>query len=101
MSTAVLPTATVREAKAHLSEILERAAGGEATVITSRGRIVARIMPPDQDVPNGMDVEAALNAAVQSGLCDAPVSPWRRRSANPVTPGDGFSVTNAVLDMRR
>ncbi len=101
MATATLPTATVREAKAHLSEILERAAGGEATVITSRGRIVARIMPPDRTTPAGMDVEAALNAAVQSGLCEAPELPWAGRSADPVTPGAGFSITKTVMDMRR
>jgi len=94
-------TATVREAKAHLSKILERAAGGEATVVTSRGRIVARIMPADRDVPAGMDVEAALNATVRSGLCDAPESPWTDRSADPITPGEGFSITKTVLDMRR
>ena len=101
MSTTTLPTATVREAKAHLSEILERAAGGGATVITSRGRIVARIMPPDREMPAGMDVESALNAAVQSGLCEAPESPWTGRSAEPVTPSEGFSITKTVLDMRR
>jgi len=101
MPTATLPTATVREAKAHMSEILERAAHGEATVITSRGRIVARIMPPDREVPTGMDVEAALDAAVQSGLCEAPESPWTARTVDPVTPGKGFSITNTVLDMRR
>lgn len=101
MATTTLPIATVREAKAHLSEILERAAGGEATVITSRGRIVARIMPPDRTLPTGMDVEAAFNAAVQAGLCEAPESPWTSGSADPITPGDGFSITKTVLDMRR
>jgi prevent-host-death family protein len=101
MPPAALPTATVREAKAHMSEILERAAHGEATVITSRGRIVARIMPPDREIPIGMDVEAALDAAVQSGLCEAPDAPWTARTADPVTPGEGFSITDTVLGMRR
>jgi prevent-host-death family protein len=101
MPSASLPTATVREAKSHLSEILERAAGGEATVITSRGRIVARIMPPERENPTGMDVADALNAAVQSGLCEAPDTSWTCRSAHPVTPGEGFSITRTVVDMRR
>lgn len=37
---------SVRELKSHLSEYLRRAAKGEELVVTSRGREVARLVPP-------------------------------------------------------
>lgn len=36
---------TAAEAKAHLSELLDRAAAGQETTITRRGKPVARIVP--------------------------------------------------------
>ncbi len=36
---------SIYDAKARFSEIVERAQGGRATVITKRGRVVARIVP--------------------------------------------------------
>ncbi|HVT44162.1 MAG TPA: type II toxin-antitoxin system prevent-host-death family antitoxin [Thermoanaerobaculia bacterium] len=36
---------SVYEAKAHFSELVERAEAGLSTVITKRGRVVARIVP--------------------------------------------------------
>lgn len=36
---------SVYNAKAHFSELIERAESGRATVITKRGRVVARIVP--------------------------------------------------------
>ena len=36
---------SVYHAKAHFSELIERAESGRATVITKRGRVVARIVP--------------------------------------------------------
>ncbi|MBI1981564.1 MAG: type II toxin-antitoxin system prevent-host-death family antitoxin [Methylocystis sp.] len=36
---------TVAEAKAHLSELVERAAKGETTCVTRRGRPIAKIAP--------------------------------------------------------
>ena len=38
---------SLAEAKAHLSELLNRVAAGESVLITRRGRDVARIVPPD------------------------------------------------------
>ena len=35
------------DAKAHLSELVERAAAGEAVLITRRGKAVAQIVPAD------------------------------------------------------
>ncbi|CAN2534583.1 hypothetical+protein [Methylocapsa aurea] len=39
---------TVAEAKAHLSEIVERAAQGETVRVTRRGKAVAKIAPLDE-----------------------------------------------------
>jgi prevent-host-death family protein len=39
---------SVYDAKAHFSELVERAEAGQATVITKRGRVVARIVPAKQ-----------------------------------------------------
>ena len=36
---------SVYDAKAHFSELVERAQSGQATVITKRGRVVARLVP--------------------------------------------------------
>ena len=36
---------TVYDAKARFSELVERAQGGRSTVITKRGRVVAKIVP--------------------------------------------------------
>lgn len=36
---------SVYDAKAHFSELIERAQSGRSTVITKRGRVVAKIVP--------------------------------------------------------
>lgn len=36
---------SVYDAKAHFSQLIERAQSGHSTVITKRGRVVARIVP--------------------------------------------------------
>jgi prevent-host-death family protein len=36
---------SVYDAKAHFSELVERAENGQATVITKRGRVVAKLVP--------------------------------------------------------
>jgi prevent-host-death family protein len=42
---AVMKTASVAEAKSHLSELLATVEAGEAIVITRRGKPVARVIP--------------------------------------------------------
>ncbi len=41
-------TVTLADAKAHLSELTERAAAGEQVIITKRGKPVARISQPER-----------------------------------------------------
>lgn len=37
---------SVRELKSHLSETLRRVADGEEMIVTSRGKVMARLLPP-------------------------------------------------------
>lgn len=41
-------TVSIADAKAHLSELTERAAAGETVVITRRGKPIARMSPADR-----------------------------------------------------
>jgi prevent-host-death family protein len=45
----------VHEAKTHLSRLLQDVAAGDEVVITSRGREVARLVPPRQRRAFGLD----------------------------------------------
>ena len=54
---------SIYDAKAHFSELIERAESGRATVITKRGRVVARIVPakePEWDRSAVLDEAEAL-----------------------------------------
>jgi prevent-host-death family protein len=42
-----MKTLGVYDAKAHFSELIERAESGRKTVITKRGRVVAKIVPAE------------------------------------------------------
>jgi len=47
------------EAKNRLSELLRRAESGEEITITNRGRVVARLVPPEPDISSDQ-VRAAV-----------------------------------------
>ena len=51
---------SVYDAKAHFSELIERAQSGRLTIITKRGRVVARIVPAQE---RGWDRSAVLDEA--------------------------------------
>ena len=60
-----MDTVTLADAKARLSELVERAASGEAVTITRRGKPVARITPIETArKPIDVDRLQALTAAV-------------------------------------
>lgn len=46
----------VHEAKTHLSRLLLQVAAGEEVIITSRGKEVARLVPPVRQRQLGLDV---------------------------------------------
>jgi antitoxin (DNA-binding transcriptional repressor) of toxin-antitoxin stability system len=65
-------TVTLADAKAHLSELTERAAAGEAVVITKRGKPVARISQPERPrKPIDLDALRQLTTAMPAQKEDA------------------------------
>ena len=52
---------SIAEAKAHLSELVERAASGTPVEITRRGKIVARLVPA---TPPRLPIDAAVLKAL-------------------------------------
>lgn len=59
---------SVYDAKAHFSELVERAESGRSTVITKRGRVVAKIVPasaPDWDRAAVLDEAEAFRKSVR------------------------------------
>ena len=59
---------TVYDAKAHFSELVERAESGRSTVITKRGRVVAKIVPasaPRWDRSTVLDEAEAFRRSVE------------------------------------
>ena len=68
---------TLADAKAHLSELVERAMRGETVRITRRGKPVARIVGIEQ-APKPIDL-AALRALTDSmPMQDEPSESWMR-----------------------
>ena len=58
---------SIAEAKAHFSELVERAEAGETVRITRRGRPVARLVPPEPKKKR-IDVEALRRLTDSSPL---------------------------------
>ena len=81
-----MTTVGIFEAKNRLSELVERAAGGEEIVITRRGEQVARLMPPR--VPDALGQAHALAARI-------------RRSRAGQLPGNGTSIREMIEEGRR
>ncbi|MEJ7832146.1 MAG: type II toxin-antitoxin system prevent-host-death family antitoxin [Nocardioides sp.] len=50
----------VQEAKTHLSRLLHDVAAGEEVLITSRGEVVARLVPPRAERQLGRDIGAIV-----------------------------------------
>lgn len=81
-----MATVGIFEAKNRLSELVERAAGGEVIVITRRGEQVARLMPPEAQNEQGR--AQALAARI-------------RRSRVGHTLGAGVSLREMIEEGRR
>jgi prevent-host-death family protein len=96
-----MPTATVREAKAHLSRLLDLARLGQATIITSRGKAVARLVPISTQDSNVVSIQEALDAMDFAGISDPPAGAWKPSKFKPVRPKGKFSISKLVVSMRR
>jgi prevent-host-death family protein len=68
---------TVAEAKAHLSELIERAERGEPVRITRRGRLVARITGMDRPV-QAIDLNALRALTASQPVQPEPARSWLR-----------------------
>jgi len=57
--------AGIREARQHLSVLLEEVRKGREVLITDRGRPVARIVPPAQESPRPFSRHARFRASIR------------------------------------
>lgn len=58
----------VYEAKTHLSRLLEEVDEGETVEITKHGRLVARLVPPDDAIKPDADAAIAAIRAARVGV---------------------------------
>ena len=58
-----MKTVGAYEAKTHLSRLLDEAENGEVIAITRHGKVVARIMPPEDVRPDPAEAIARLRSA--------------------------------------
>ena len=68
---------TVAEAKAHLSELIERAQRGEPVRITSRGKLVARITGVERQIKQ-IDLTTLRALTGSQPLQSEPARSWLR-----------------------
>ena len=68
---------TVAEAKAHLSELIERAERGEPVRITRRGKLVARITGMERPV-QAIDLNALRALTASQPVQPEPARSWLR-----------------------
>jgi prevent-host-death family protein len=95
-----MTNASVSEAKARLSALLDRVKSGETVTITDRGRPVARIVP--LDVVGDVDWDARLELLEREGLVRRPETPFDVEAflALPKPQFEGSAV-DALLEERR
>jgi len=74
LRTIASPTATVREATANLSRLLDLAHHGQSTIITKRGRAIARIVSVLPPSTHSVSLEDVLELLDMAGLSDPPPS---------------------------
>ena len=68
---------TIANAKAHLSELVERAARGETVRITRRGKPVARLAGVERQ-PKAIDLEALRALTASMPMQPEPARSWLR-----------------------
>jgi prevent-host-death family protein len=82
----------VTELRAHLSEWIERARGGEEVVITERGSPVARLV--------GVGAGTVLDRLAAEGVIAPPGRPDRPRASGRPRPRSAGSLSEAVSEQR-
>jgi len=95
---------SVRELKSRLSEYLRKVAAGEELLVTSRGKTIARLLPPRKRGRSAaMSGEAEAIALLQSQPWVRPGRTGRQRVglSNPVKLKPGTRpLSETVLEMR-
>jgi len=92
----VMPTVGLKILKNKLSEYIRRAAAGETVVVTDRNRVVAEIVPPRQQEPDGFMERGVREGWLRPAKRDANWPPPRR----PI-PGLTLEQLMAELDSDR
>ncbi len=96
---------SVRELKAHLSEYLRRVQAGEEITITSRSRVVGRLVAPvNKEDAEGNEVAAALERLRAQPWVHAPEQEGKPRGLSPEeripTPEGEKPLSEIVLEDR-
>jgi prevent-host-death family protein len=91
-----MPTVGLKILKNKLSEYIRRASAGETVVVTDRNRVVAEIVPPSQQEPDGFVERGVREGWLRPAKRDANWPPPRR----PI-PGLTLEQLMAELDSDR
>jgi prevent-host-death family protein len=83
----------VSELRAHLSDYLERARGGDEVVITDRGVPIARL--------TGVSAAPLLEQLMQDGTIGRPGAAVRPKASGRKRPKTARPLSDAVTDQRR
>jgi len=86
-------TSGIRDLRSNLATVLRRAASGESTMISDRGKPVAKIGPIDDSAPD-------LERLIWSGGIEAPHRSSRWRPGTPVRIWSGTRIDRALKDLR-
>jgi prevent-host-death family protein len=89
-----MKTATISEAKNHLSELLARVKQGETVLILDRDKPIARIVPIE--AADRTD-DARLAELERRGIVRRAVKPPRKTLPAPIELPEGVSVLDALL----
>ena len=83
----------IRELRADLAAVVQRARAGERTVITAHGRAVAQVAPLDEAAPD-------IDRLIAAGSLTPPrrVSDWR--PPEPVEIWSGVRIDRALRELR-
>jgi prevent-host-death family protein len=90
-------TATISQAKNHLSELLASVKRGESVLILERDRPIARIVPVE---PSERDDDERLADLERRGIIRRAARPPRKTLPPPIELPDGTSILEALLRER-
>ena len=92
-----MKTATISQAKNHLSELLAGVKRGETVLILERNRPIARIVPIDASQQSGDERLAELE---RRGVIRRAARPPRKTLPPPIRLPKGVSILDALLEER-